>query len=99
MGGFFDFSDRLDMEKDVSSVYLQLTNTRGNFDYTVGMRGEYMYRELMHRNAYGNSALRRMDYFPSLMAVWNRKENEMIRFAYSKRINRPTTKAFGTIQK
>jgi outer membrane receptor protein involved in Fe transport len=88
-----EFNDDLDLTQTINAGYVQLNGKYKQIKYNVGLRAEYMYRQLSHLQGDETIKLTQLDLFPSFQVFWNLKKAQILKLAYSKRIDRPTTKA------
>lgn len=88
-----EFADALDLEQQVHAGYVQLNGQYEKIKFRTGLRGEQMFRRLTHLKGQNPSELRQFDFFPSFQALWKLRKEQELKFGYSKRIDRPTTKA------
>lgn len=87
------FNDDLDLTQTINAGYIQLNGKFKQIKYNVGLRAEYMNRQLSHLLGDETIKLSQLDLFPTFQALWNLKNAQLLKLAYSKRIDRPTTKA------
>lgn len=87
------FSDQMKLSQKIHAPYIQLNGTKNIFSYALGLRTEYFSRTLTH-NAEPNKiyALEQFYLFPSFQGQWKLSDSYSFRTAYSRRIDRPTTK-------
>lgn len=88
-----EFNDALDLRQSIHAGYVQLNGRHGPLQFRAGLRGEQMFRSLTHARGQGPVELDQFDFFPSLQALWKLNDEQDLKFGYSKRIDRPTTKA------
>ena len=88
-----NFSDQMKLSQKIHAPYVQLNGTKNIFTYALGLRTEYLSRTLTH-NAEPNKiyALDQIYLFPSFQGQWKISDSYSFRTAYSRRIDRPTTK-------
>ena len=88
-----NFSDQMKLSQKIHAPYVQLNGTKNIFSYALGLRTEYLSRTLTH-NAEPNKiyALDQIYLFPSFQGQWKISDSYSFRTAYSRRIDRPTTK-------
>jgi outer membrane receptor protein involved in Fe transport len=88
-----NFSDQMKLSQKIHAPYVQLNGTKNIFTYALGLRTEYLSRTLTHI-AEPNKiyALDQIYLFPSFQGQWKLSDNYSFRTAYSRRIDRPTTK-------
>jgi len=87
------FSDQMKLSQKIHAPYVQLNGTKNIFSYALGLRTEYLSRTLTHL-AEPNKiyALDQIYLFPSFQGQWKLSDSYSFRTAYSRRIDRPTTK-------
>jgi outer membrane receptor protein involved in Fe transport len=73
---------------NVHAGFVTYSNVVEDFEFQLGLRGEYMDRLLLQNTTGGNFTYTKMDYFPSLN-VSKKIEDHTIQFSYSRRVNRP----------
>ena len=90
-----DFSSQVDLERNINSVYGQLSGEKGNWRYAAGVRVEAMNREL---NLEGRSNTVDTTYvydyikiYPSATLGYAVNEKTNLKASYSKRVERTTT--------
>ncbi|MFN4145103.1 MAG: TonB-dependent receptor domain-containing protein [Runella sp.] len=88
-----EFNDQLDLRQNVSAGYIQLNGKSKNLSYRVGLRAEHTYRTLTHARGDAPINLSQLDWFPSVQALYKLPHEQEIKWGYSKRIDRPTTKS------
>ncbi|MCS7037269.1 MAG: TonB-dependent receptor [Saprospiraceae bacterium] len=88
-----EFNDALDLWQSIHAAYVQISGQRGPVQFRAGLRGEHMYRTLTHERGQGPIELRQTDLFPSAQLLWKLRNDRELKMGYSKRIDRPTTKA------
>jgi outer membrane receptor protein involved in Fe transport len=88
-----EFNDNLNLRQSIYAGYLQLNGQYKNVNFKAGLRAEQMFRNLTHTLGTEPSTLNQLDFFPSFQVFWKLKSEQNIKFGYSKRIDRPTTKA------
>lgn len=87
------FDDALNLRQTVHAGYFQVNGQHRNLQFRAGLRGEQMFRDLTHRRGQSPVELDQFDFFPSFQALWKLKNEIELKLGYSKRIDRPTTKA------
>lgn len=87
------FSDQMKLSQKIHAPYVQLNGTKNKFSYALGLRTEYLSRTLTHL-AEPNKiyTLDQIYLFPSFQGQWKLSDSYSFRTAYSRRIDRPTTK-------
>lgn len=88
-----EFNDNLNLTQSIYAGYLQANGKYKNFDYRIGLRAEQMYRNLTHTLGKTPANLEQLDFFPTLQTFLKLKNEQSLKLGYSKRIDRPTTKA------
>lgn len=75
--------------RNIHAIYSIFRHEFQGFEYQIGLRGEYTYREIEILNTNERSLVDRFDYFPSIHV--SRRVNDMNQFmaSYSRRIDRP----------
>ncbi|NQW76101.1 MAG: TonB-dependent receptor [Cytophagales bacterium] len=88
-----NFSDQMKLSQKIHAPYVQLNGTKNIFTYALGLRTEYLSRTLTH-HAEPNKiySLDQIYLFPSFQGQWKLSDSYSFRTAYSRRIDRPTTK-------
>lgn len=88
-----NFSDQMNLSQKIHAPYIQWSGVKNLFTYGIGLRSEMLSRQLTHL-AEPNKlyALDQIYLFPSFQGQWKLSENHSLRLAYSRRIERPTTK-------
>jgi outer membrane receptor for ferrienterochelin and colicins len=87
-----DFNDDMDLNQAIHAGYLQFSGEQNSFSYNLGLRAEYMDRTLTHRLGKQPYTLQQLNFFPTAQGFWKLPQNQSFRIAYSRRIDRPTTK-------
>jgi len=88
-----EFNDNLDLRQSIYAGYFQMNGEFKSLSYMAGLRAEQMYRNLIHTLGNAPATINQLDFFPSFQAFWKLKNGQNLKFGYSKRIDRPTTKA------
>lgn len=88
-----EFSDELDLRQTIHAGYIQLNGQYKQLKYRAGLRAEQMYRTLTHLLGTTPINLNQLNFFPSIQVLWKLQNDQELKFGYSKRIDRPTTKA------
>ena len=88
-----NFSDQMKLSQKIHAPYIQWSGVKNFFTYALGLRSEILSRQLTHL-AEPNKiyALNQIYLFPSFQGQWKLSESHSLRLAYSRRIDRPTTK-------
>ena len=87
-----DFTDTLDLHQNIFSGYVQFNGKKNKFNYALGLRTEYTDRSLEHTLEPDPYLYNKLDLFPSVQGLWELKNNQTLRLAYNRRIDRPTTR-------
>lgn len=75
--------------RNIHAIYGIYGNKAGQFEYQVGLRGEYTYRDIRVAGEEGSALIDRFDYFPSVHFSHKVKEKNQFQASYSRRIDRP----------
>ncbi len=73
---------------NVHAGFISYSNAIDDFDFQLGLRGEYMDRLLQQKTTGGNFTYTKMDYFPSF-SISKKIDDHQLQFSYSRRVNRP----------
>lgn len=73
---------------NVHAGFVSYSNVLYDFEFQLGLRGEYMDRLLQQNTTGGNYSYTKMDYFPSFN-LSRKIDDHQIQFGYSRRVNRP----------
>jgi outer membrane receptor protein involved in Fe transport len=84
-----DFSNQMDFERNIHSLYSQYTGKVLDINFIAGLRGEYTFRETDLVKSDSAFTIDRFDFFPSLHLSRKIFEKDQIYTSYSRRINRP----------
>jgi outer membrane receptor protein involved in Fe transport len=76
-------------DRSIHAVYGIFGQEIGSFQYQVGLRGEYTYRDIRVTNTNERSLVDRFNYFPSVHLSYRMKEKNQFMASYSRRIERP----------
>jgi outer membrane receptor protein involved in Fe transport len=83
-----NLTNNFKMWSNVYSGFATYSNQWYEFNFMLGLRGEYMYR-LLEQTTMGNDyKFEKMDYFPSF-SVSRKISDHQLQLSYSRRINRP----------
>lgn len=74
---------------NTQAAYTTFSSSVKNFDYQIGMRGEYTYRLLDQLTIDNKYLYESFDLFPSVHISRNLPKDQQIQLSYSRRINRP----------
>lgn len=84
-----DYSHRVDSKKDIQSLYSTFSSEIGNFGYQLGLRGEYVNREISLVGENEDYTLNRWDLFPTIHLSYNFPKDIQFMTSYTRRIERP----------
>jgi len=88
-----NFSDQMNLSQKIHAPYIQWSGVKNLFTYGIGLRSEMLSRQLTHLAEHNKIyALDQIYLFPSFQGQWKLSETHSLRLAYSRRIERPTTK-------
>lgn len=76
------------LRNNVYGGFVSFNSAFENFNYMIGLRGEYMDRNLEQKTLTENFSFTKMDYFPSVN-VSRKIDDHQLQLSYSRRINRP----------
>ncbi|MCF8368523.1 MAG: TonB-dependent receptor family protein [Bacteroidales bacterium] len=76
-------------ERNIHALYGVVSNEFKGFEYQLGLRGEYTYRNTKVINTGESALVDRLDYFPSLHIAKKVMEKNQFMLSYSRRIDRP----------
>lgn len=80
------FNDTIRLRQQVHAGYVQIDGRIKNLSYGVGLRAEYMDRSLKGQIDPTNYVYNKVNWFPSVQALWSVGKQKKLRFGYSKRI-------------
>jgi outer membrane receptor protein involved in Fe transport len=83
------FSSSNDFFRNIQAVYATYGNKLGNYEYQLGLRGEYTDRRIINAESNEPLTINRFDIFPTLHASRMFRNNHQLMASYSRRINRP----------
>ncbi|MHA8053783.1 TonB-dependent receptor [Aquirufa sp. Wall-65K1] len=88
-----NYTDKMELAQSIHAPYVQLNGSRQKFSYALGLRSEWMDRNLTHAGEPGKTyTLNQIYLFPSLQGIWKLEGEKTLRMAYSRRIERPSSK-------
>lgn len=87
-----NFTDEMDLRQQIHAAYGQFSGEKNRFSYSLGLRAEYMDRRLTHRLGNQPFEYQKLNLFPTAQGLWKLDNDRTLRLAYSRRIDRPTTK-------
>lgn len=82
------FND-VDFTRQIHSVYSTFTNQFIGFDYMIGLRGEYTYRDFTSNTLNNSWTYEKFDAFPTLHLSRKLKHEIQLQASYTSRIRRP----------
>ena len=83
------FQNEMDFTRIITSAYGTFSSSFKEFQYQLGLRGEYTDRVLNVLTTDDDYNLTRFDYFPSVHISKQLKRGQQFQASYSRRINRP----------
>lgn len=87
------FTDELSLNQTIYAGYVQVNGQYQKLQYKAGLRAEQMSRSLTHKLGQSPYELNQLNFFPSVQGLWSISDDKELKLSYSKRIDRPTTKA------
>jgi outer membrane receptor protein involved in Fe transport len=84
-----DRSSDIDYFRNIQSVYAMYSGMLNQFQYQLGIRGEYTFREIRYENFNSTSEINRFDYYPTVHIARQFKNDHQLMASYSKRVERP----------
>lgn len=78
-----------DFFRNIQAVYSTYGNKIGEFQYQLGLRGEFTDRRIQSDQGGEESTINRFDVFPTLHVSRSFKNNHQLMVSYSRRIDRP----------
>ena len=87
-GNFLEYSHIFEMKRLINAYYLSLGKSFGKFDFSVGIRGEYVNQKLNSKIHKSNNG--KFDFFPNLGISYRINNNISLNLNYGRRIARPT---------
>jgi outer membrane receptor protein involved in Fe transport len=82
------YTSEIDFFNHIQAVYSTFGNKIGNYQYQIGLRGEYTDRRIKHANS-DDAVFTKFDFFPTLHLSRSFNNNHQLMASYSRRINRP----------
>lgn len=84
------YSNQMNLQILISSVYLTYSNKLGKlFDYQIGFRGEYTYRDAIQKSLDTHYIYNKLKIYPTLHLSRNLPFDQQLQFSYTVRVNRP----------
>lgn len=84
-----DYTNGNDFFRNIQAVYSTYGNKLGQFQYQLGLRGEYTDRRIVSDQGGEESGINRFDIFPTLHISRGFKNDHQLMLSYSRRIDRP----------
>ena len=85
------FTNRIELKRQIHSLYSQVAGTSGKLQYSAGLRLEYFDRTVTIARPNETFNLDRFNLFPSVNLLYDLGANWSVKAGYSKRIQRTTT--------
>ncbi|BDD09012.1 TonB-dependent receptor [Fulvitalea axinellae] len=85
-------SNSIDLLREIHSLYGAFSSKVGRISYNAGLRAEYTDREMESTTKSTPYEYSKFNLFPSGMVAYDLGNGQNVRLAYSKRVERPTTK-------
>lgn len=83
-----NLTNKFNLRNNVYSGFVSFNSELLGFNYMIGLRGEYMDRNLEQKTLTENFKFEKMDYFPSIN-ISRKIDDHQLQLSYSRRINRP----------
>lgn len=87
------FADRMDLTQQIQGGYVQWVGEHKQVSYSAGLRVEHTDRILTHQAEPTPYIYQALNLFPSVQGLWKLSPTQSLRIGFSRRIDRPTTKA------
>jgi outer membrane receptor protein involved in Fe transport len=87
-----EFNDKMDLRQQIIAGYANLNGVLSKWNYNVGLRAEYMDRQLTHQLGKQPFVYEKLNFFPSVQFLRTFNNAQSLRISYHRRIDRPTTK-------
>ncbi|AFH50275.1 Outer membrane receptor protein [Ignavibacterium album JCM 16511] len=84
----YNLTNEFDLRNNVYAGYVSFTSQIAEFNYMIGLRGEYMDRFLDQKTLSQSYTFEKMDFFPSVN-VSRKIDDHQLQLSYSRRVNRP----------
>lgn len=81
-------SNKYNYKNNVYAGYLSYSNSLADFDFQIGVRGEYMDRKFTQETMASSYKYKKMDYFPSFN-LSKKFDDHQLQLSYSRRVERP----------
>lgn len=85
------FTNSIDLQREIHSIYSQISKNTGKLQYAGGLRLEYFDRNVGISRPEQHYRLNRFNVFPSLQISYPLGEGSMVKAGFSSRIERTTT--------
>jgi outer membrane receptor for ferrienterochelin and colicins len=92
------FTDQMTLNQRISAGYAQVSREGKSVSFNAGLRAEYTDRTLTHTLGKQPFVYQKLSLFPSAQALWLLPGGAKLRLAFSRRIDRPTTKLMAPFQ-
>lgn len=92
------FANDMNLQQRIHAGYISMSGTLRKLAYTAGLRAEYTNRTLTHRLGRQPYQFNALNLFPSVQGLWTPAEGHKWRMAFSRRIDRPTTRLMAPFQ-
>ena len=86
------FSNKVSLHRDIHSLYGKVEGHQGKLEYSVGLRLMYTFRDLKHHSDNAEQQNRVVNPLPSLHLHYALGEFSHLKFGYSRRVHKPSTK-------
>jgi len=83
------FSNSIDYQRDIHSLYSTYAAESGSFGYQAGFRGEYTYRQIELTKTKEKFRIDRWDFFPTTHFSYQFAQGKQMMASYTRRIERP----------
>lgn len=83
-----NLTNEFDLRNNVYAGFVSFSSRIAEFDYMIGLRGEYMDRFLDQKTLSQSYTFNKMDFFPSVN-LSKKIDDHQLQLSYSRRINRP----------
>jgi len=83
------FSNSIDYQRDIHSMYSLFASEIGSFGYQLGVREEYTFRLIELTNTGESFSIDRWDFFPTTHFSYQFAQGKQMMASYTKRIKRP----------
>mgnify|MGYP006282379279 CR=1 FL=1 len=84
-----EFSHESVYERSIHAAYGLVKGNLDKFQYQLGFRGEYTYRDITIKDRDGATKINRWDYFPTAHFSYTLPHKQQLMASYTRRIDRP----------